>query len=266
MLFPEKPFECITNRYLSWLITGSQAQEYLERLSTNNLSSTQVTEHYFLKPDSRIIARALIMPHTDGWIAWTEQEQKTAFIDHLEAFHFGENIQWHAQTGYSLRISTPEEMHRLDSPLSCNFSLTQEQPDHNRQDWNLLNLTSGRASWSSLEKNNPLFMEIAPLTSFIDGKGCYPGQEVVARILHQGRVRRVLVSLMLDQKPQEELSQEGNPITVFDVIELPERYYMTAMLPTHLLAEAGSTISFEHGISGTILNYPQDSRLEKDPK
>ena len=35
-----------------------------------------------------------------------------------------------------------------------------------------------------------MLLEIAEDSDYVDGKGCYPGQEVVARTLHRGHINR----------------------------------------------------------------------------
>lgn len=47
-----------------------------------------------------------------------------------------------------------------------------------------------------------MLLEVAEETDYVDGKGCYPGQEVVARTLHRGHINRHLCTLSgLGQAP-----------------------------------------------------------------
>lgn len=65
-------------------------------------------------------------------------------------------------------------------------------------DWQALRLLAGRPRWGAEvdERTLPLELGVVPELSLT--KGCYLGQEVVARLHHQKRVKRRLVRLALD--------------------------------------------------------------------
>jgi folate-binding protein YgfZ len=65
-------------------------------------------------------------------------------------------------------------------------------------DWQTLRLLAGRPRWGVEldERTLPLELGVVPELSLT--KGCYLGQEVVARLHHQKRVKRRLVRLILE--------------------------------------------------------------------
>lgn len=59
----------------------------------------------------------------------------------------------------------------------------------------ILRVEQGTPRYARDYDDDTLFLEMADPDSYSEKKGCYPGQEVVARILHRGHVNRRLVGL-----------------------------------------------------------------------
>lgn len=59
----------------------------------------------------------------------------------------------------------------------------------------ILRIEVGSPRYGRDYDDDTLFLEMADPDSYSEKKGCYPGQEVVARILHRGHVNRRLVGL-----------------------------------------------------------------------
>lgn len=82
-----------------------------------------------------------------------------------------------------------EQAPRLWTRLSAELSPVGEQV------LEVLRVEAGIPRFAKDYDQDTLLLEFADRDAFSDSKGCYPGQEVVARILHRGHVNRKLTGL-----------------------------------------------------------------------
>ncbi|MEW6278550.1 MAG: glycine cleavage T C-terminal barrel domain-containing protein [Candidatus Eremiobacterota bacterium] len=67
----------------------------------------------------------------------------------------------------------------------------------------VLRVEAGSPRFEADYDDTTLFLEMAPPDSYSETKGCYIGQEVVARVLHRGHVNRRLVGIRADAGKKE---------------------------------------------------------------
>lgn len=101
-----------------------------------------------------------------------------------------------------------------------------------------------------------LFLEMAPMDSYSEEKGCYIGQEVVARILHQGHVNRRLVGLEI-QGEEDDPAEPGAQLTAGEAAA--GRITSTVVSPA-LGPIALGYVRREHFAAGTELGLPDGRR------
>ncbi len=78
----------------------------------------------------------------------------------------------------------------------------------------MLRIEAGTPRFEADYDENTLFLEMAPPDSYSETKGCYIGQEVVARVLHQGHVNRRLVGVSIEglKRIQGKLFADGKEV------------------------------------------------------
>jgi folate-binding protein YgfZ len=98
-------------------------------------------------------------------------------------------------------------------------------------------------------------------------KGCYLGQEVIARIHYRGGVQRVIRSLRMDGDAVPEIGEavmhdgrEAGQITSRVPTEALDRSTVLAMLALRA-SESGTEVSFASGATGRVIE-PQESNLD----
>ena len=70
--------------------------------------------------------------------------------------------------------------------------------------WDRERIEAARA-WPSDWGEKTMLLEVADTTDYLDGKGCYPGQEVVARTLHRGHINRHIAAVSGSTKVGDKL-------------------------------------------------------------
>lgn len=239
-LLPPKPI------HWSWVsLSGPDAKDFLQRLTTVNLKTLEVGEHSagcFLTPLGKIRVSFTLWCLKEGEYAfefdagthdfWKKEllsaidqftfSEKMAVKDHSEDWAWSwiwldsnENSDFEARfelkSGQTqLLESQVRACHRGDSDFGKNW-ITLWGPDYSLQSWlkktfpheeslsyeqfetqRILHLTP----WIDCEitnASNPL--EVGLKNSIAENKGCYPGQEVIEKIISLGSPARRLVQI-----------------------------------------------------------------------
>lgn len=204
--------------------TGPERNDFLQRLLTNEvrLQAGQACPAYFLNVQGRPLLQLWVFQSADSTWVVCPKEQTERALQEFDALHFGEKLrmvdrseEWHAQliVGAGRREWIRDEVGLLcDEPwalreksyaLWCVFPwlasgsdllwtkqpLPQAGAPLSEDQLELEQIQArrpGPADWG--EKT--MFLEVAEPEEYVDGKGCYPGQEVVARTLHRGHINR----------------------------------------------------------------------------
>ena len=233
-------------RALSWSllsIRGAARVPFLQRLLTldlRQLSPGECRRTFLLDHRGRCESAVhLSIPRgeTEGLVhlALCPPEQESTFIEALDRYHFGEDISWEPsplklfcfhgaaaaqlvlllsdEAWGSLRLKAP-----LFSPESLTLALSPEEAERftdfcgaagftlgSREQWESLRLSSGypEAPSEYNRSHSPLDWGLAGIS---EGKGCYPGQEVIERSIALGRAARRPAHLRLSDFP------EGHPM------------------------------------------------------
>lgn len=240
-LAPQAPFGLIQ-------LAGPQRSEFLERLLSNRVPTRPGTaaSAYLLNVGGRPLVHFWVYAGVDDTWLVTHGEQTATALRELDMMHFGEKLtmrdvstEWtgHLVVGSGRRAwlasllgtAPPAEELALTTGedwLWCGFPLlasgselvwtrgdlgADELPRLSEADWICQRIEAGHA-WPHHWGEKTLFLEIAEAGDYVDGKGCYPGQEVVARTLHRGHVNRHLELLRgegLPPAPGEKLLAGG---------------------------------------------------------
>lgn len=187
-------------------MTGPDRVEFLQRLLSNSvvLEPGKGVHAYLLTVQGRPQLELWVYETGESfWLVCHRADFEHAFRD-LDNYHFGEKLKLVDRTAEPCYV-------RLDSKLGplevvagprCSFGyygipaelVWGEVPADAFTDageLERLRVEAGSASPAEYTEKT-MFLEVAGPDAYSETKGCYPGQEVVARTLHRGHVNRAL--------------------------------------------------------------------------
>ncbi len=205
-------------------LSGPDAADFLNRLTTLNFKrwDASVTRlGAFLTGRSGVVALGYFQSHGQAFHFILPFEQVASALEHIEKFHFAENMEVHDRTSEwfvsgSWRLVPPPiaaSSSWKDAFLSeltwtkCGAgelkqwqSATMKERRISEADFDELRTSSGMP-WVGKEIDSTVLVLEAGLERAVDrNKGCYPGQEVVERIFTYGQVNKKLLPVTVTGK------------------------------------------------------------------
>ncbi len=204
--------------------TGVERNDFLQRLLSNEmlLKPGQATSAYYLNVQGRPLAQFWVFQwYESTWLVCPRELAETALAE-LDKMHFGEKLRmfdrtrdwqstmlvgqkragWLQERLGQAPPPGPWAFHQEGDWLLCRFPFLASGSDlvfskkplfddlrDLSQSWQAERIQAARA-WPTDWGEKTMLLEIADPTDYVDGKGCYPGQEVVARTLHRGHINR----------------------------------------------------------------------------
>lgn len=198
-------------------VKGADRVDFLNRLTTNTLppSESPLVHNFFLSVNARIQAEFWVSALPDSLVLFTPTEQVEELKGCIDRYHFGEKISVEEPDGELFVIccgknelsESPAEVFSPDPRYGddccwcfvppdsieafrqahCQDSLQMPTAVAERR-----RVSLGRPKFGTDYDNETLFVEVAQKDDFSETKGCYPGQEIVARVLHRGRLNKHL--------------------------------------------------------------------------
>jgi tRNA-modifying protein YgfZ len=201
-------------------VAGPAAEEYLDRMLSNDVAALgpgESCEALLLTAKGRVIAPLVVLRRAaDDYLLLTEPELGERVRSELLRSRFATRVDVEPEEHTSHVVFGGEGIATaaygepaaevLDADLAPNVG-----PD----ELELLRIRAGTAAWGK-EIDDRVLPAEAGLTeravSFT--KGCYPGQEPIARLHYRGHANRELRVLSLDELPQRdaELVHEGKTV------------------------------------------------------
>jgi tRNA-modifying protein YgfZ len=204
-------------------VAGPGAEEYLNRMVSNDVAALgpgESCEALLLTPKARVIAPLVVLRrgHED-FLLLTEPELGRRVRDELVRSRFASRAEIELEEHTSHVVFGGEggegiPTHDYGEPAAelldadVDVSVSPEELE-------LLRIRAGTPAWGK-EIDDRVLPAEAGLTeravSFT--KGCYPGQEPIARLHYRGHANRGLRVLTLDQVPEleTEIVYEGKPV------------------------------------------------------
>ena len=193
-------------------LTGSDVREFLQGTATQELgpaTADRAATTLFLTEKGRPVALAWVVIEPAGHEAWiiTDEGARSALRPHFERFRIMEDVEFEGPEGMMrvIGVAGPERANRLSAlaseiagsraihaePLSFLLAPSQNTPPFAPADaaeaWRLaIGLPRTGVDFDADRIATELGLPDAISTS----KGCYVGQEVVARTSNRGQVRR----------------------------------------------------------------------------
>lgn len=203
--------------------TGVERNDFLQRLLSNDmlLKPGEARSAYYLNVQGRPLAQFWVFQWFEStWLVCPKEQAESALAE-LDKMHFGEKLRMHDRTRdwqgtllvgaargqwleqrLAASVAGPWGFQAEAEWMLCRFPflasgsdlvwskkpLFDDLPDVSLQ-WDLERIQAARA-WPCDWGEKTMLLEVADSSDYMDGKGCYPGQEVVARTLHRGHINR----------------------------------------------------------------------------
>ena len=221
------------NRYGLLSVTGADARAFLHAQLTNDISK--------LPPDrsalagwctakGRLLATMLVIPSPDGFLLQLARDLAPAVTKRLSMFILRSKVKitdesdawaqygvWKGLSAVSWEdgaVSVPVGSLRhlkIGKALALNCSRTED-------DWTLEEIRAGRPWISAATQDQfvPQMVNLETIGGVDFQKGCYPGQEIVARAQYRGEVKRRMVRVQTPAGTELKPGQEFNGGVVVD--------------------------------------------------
>ncbi len=191
--------------YLSVLkVSGADASKFLQSQVTAHLvglTAPKATYSAYCSSKGKVIATLLLAPREDHWLVIVESTLLETLMEKLQQFVLREDVRLEAMSGLYLFAVDPHDF-LVDSVIlleprtvPIKYALSDMKPPASPEStarWRRSELLYG-IPWlnkPSSEKYIPQMLGLDAIGAVSFAKGCYPGQEVIARARHLGEVKR----------------------------------------------------------------------------
>lgn len=191
--------------YLSvFKVAGADASKFLQSQVTAHLSglkSPSATFSAYCSPKGKVIATLLLAPREDHWLVVVEANLLAVLQARLQTFILRDDVRLEPLEGHYLFAVDPHDF-LVDSvilleprtvPIQYAISAMKPPPSPEATArWRRSELLFG-IPWlnmASTEKYIPQMLGLDAIGAVSFSKGCYPGQEIIARARHLGEVKR----------------------------------------------------------------------------
>jgi folate-binding protein YgfZ len=196
-------------------VAGPDAEDYLQRMLSNDVTAAQVVDALLLTPKSRLIAPLRVWRRgSEDFLLLTEPELGDAVRAQLLRSRFAAKCEIELEEHTSVLVfgeagGLPGELPGTVEVLDAGLDPTLDAEEVERA-----RIEAGIPAWGK-----ELDASILPAEAGLDEthisftKGCYPGQEPIARLRHRGHVNRRLRVLEADEaRPGDEVELDGKTV------------------------------------------------------
>jgi tRNA-modifying protein YgfZ len=225
-------------RYGVLSVTGADARDFLHAQLTNdiqNLPPGHTALAGWCSAKGRLLATFLVIPSPEGYLLQLARDLAPAVAKRLSMFVLRSKVKvadqsdaW-AQFGVWDAEHTPAralwQEDRAVVPVGERRYLRLEpaasaapECKADEETWSLQEIRAGRPLITAATQDQfvPQMVNLETLGGVDFRKGCYPGQEIVARAQYRGQVKRRMVRLPAPEGARLQPGQEYNGGTVVD--------------------------------------------------
>jgi folate-binding protein YgfZ len=191
-------------------VKGIDAEEFLQRMLSNDVTQGDMVDALLLTSKARLIAPLRVWRRdADDFLLLTEPELGETVRTTLLRARFAAKCEIEPETHTSMLVWSVEEgFARAREEVDAHV-----EPNVDAAELERLRIEQGVPAWGKELDESVLPAEAGLDESHITfTKGCYPGQEPIARLHHRGHVNRRLRLLDVDS------AQPGDEIRVGDKV------------------------------------------------
>jgi tRNA-modifying protein YgfZ len=190
------------------VVSGPDAEDYLQRMVSNDVAALEVGERcdaLLLTPKARVIAPLVVLRRgAEDFLVLTEPDLGDRVVRELLRFRFAAKAAIEPEEHESWLVLGGDEV--LD-----------ERPEGDEADeaeFERWRVEAGVPRWGREIDETVLPAEAGLTDTHVSfTKGCYPGQEPIARQRYRGKVNRRLRVLRVDGEPEsDELVLDGKTV------------------------------------------------------
>ena len=201
-------------------VSGPGAEDYLDRMLSNDVAALapgEACEALLLTPKGRVVAPLVALRRAaDDFLLLTEPDLGDRLRAELLRSRFAAKVEIEAEEHTSHVVfggdGIPTDAYGEPAAEVLDAGL---EPTLSPDELELRRIRAGTPAWG-----REIDDRVLPAEAGLDRraisftKGCYPGQEPVARLHYRGRANRGLRVLALDEAPEldTEIAHEGKPV------------------------------------------------------
>ena len=223
------------NRYGLLAVTGADARDFLHAQLTNDiekLPADRAALAGWCSAKGRLLATFLVIPSHDGFLLQLSRDLAAPVAKRLSMFVLrskvkvtdesdqwnqyglwgpleGADVQWEGAVG-TVKVDAGRFL-----KLGKGLELTETKAE---EAWALEEIRAGRPLITAATQDQfvPQMVNLETLGGVNFQKGCYPGQEIVARAQYRGQVKRRMVKLPAPAGAELKPGQDFNGGVVVD--------------------------------------------------
>jgi tRNA-modifying protein YgfZ len=201
-------------------VAGPDAQDYLQRMVSNDVDALQVGDAcpaLLLTAKARVIAPVVVWRRGDeDYLLLTEPELGEVVRSLLVRMRLRAQCEIEPEVHSSLLVfGSVDGIETGDVPGAVELLDSELEPTIDADELELRRIEAGVPRWGREIDDRVLPAEAGLDETHVSfTKGCYPGQEPVARLHHRGHPNRGLRVLELAEVPEAdaELVHDGKPV------------------------------------------------------
>ena len=209
-------------RYGLLSVSGEDARDFLHAQLTNDiqgLAPDRTALAGWCSAQGRLLATFLVIPAPQGFLLQVARDLAPAVAKRLGMFVLRSKVKvadesdaWTQDGIWEADFQQPDVAWK-DGIVTVRVGErrylqlgSKEQPNATEEDWILHEIRAGRPFISSATQDKfvPQMVNLEKLGGVDFQKGCYPGQEIVARAQYRGQVKRRMVQMQGAARPGEE--------------------------------------------------------------
>jgi folate-binding protein YgfZ len=196
-------------------VSGPDAEDYLQRMLSNDVTVGPVVDALLLTPKSRLVAPVRVWRRApDDFLLLSEAELGEIVRTQLLRSRFAAKCEIELEEHTSVLVFGDADGIPGELPGSVELLDADLEPTLDHEELERARIEAGIPAWGK-ELDDSILPAEAGLdeTHISFTKGCYPGQEPVARLRHRGHVnRRLRVLDVADARPGDEIAWEGKAV------------------------------------------------------
>ena len=239
------------SRYGVLSVTGDDARDFLHAQLTNDiqgLAADRAALAGWCSAQGRLLASFLVIRSPQGYLLQVARDLAPAVAKRLGMFVLrskvklaDESASWVQDGIWDADFQQPDVAWkdgigtiRVGERRFIQMGPTlAEKPNATEEDWVLGEIQAGRPFISSATQDKfvPQMVNLEKLGGVDFQKGCYPGQEIVARAQYRGQVKRRMKKLEAPAGAALQPGQEYQGGTVVDAAATPQGIELLAVMP-----------------------------------
>jgi folate-binding protein YgfZ len=239
-------------RYGLLRVTGEQAREFLHAQLTNdiaNLPAGRAALAGWCSAKGRLLASFLVVPVAEGFLLQLSRDLAPAIAKRLAMFVLRSKVKvedvsdarpqfgvWGDLPGAPGELFAVQEKDNITVAVDAGRYLVigelagAEVPETR---WTLDEIRAGRPLITAATQDQfvPQMVNYERIGAVNFQKGCYPGQEIVARAQYRGQVKRRMQKLEAPASARIRPGDEYQGGTVVDAVATPQAVELLAVMP-----------------------------------